>query len=68
MRVDSLTVSMELNIWDYVCKVNEWCLVGCFHREFRISTPPFALSLVACHDSHLASHSPNISYYKDFSK
>ena len=64
----NMFVIVHLYCWDHVCKVNERCLVGCFHREFRISTPPFALPLVACHDSHLASHSPNISYYKDFSK
>ena len=23
---------------EYVCKVNEWCLVVCLHREFRVST------------------------------
>ena len=23
---------------DHVCKVNEWCLVDCFHRKFRVST------------------------------
>ena len=68
--VQSLNVFVIVHLYclDHVCKVNEWCLVGCFHREFRISTLPFALLLVACHDSHFASHFPSISYYQDFSK
>ena len=24
--------------WDHVCKVNDWCSGGCFHRELRVST------------------------------
>ena len=28
----------HLYCWDHICKVNEWCLVDCFHREFRVST------------------------------
>ena len=24
----------HLYCWDHVCKVNEWCLVDCFHRKF----------------------------------
>ena len=28
----------HLFCWDHVCKVNEWYLVDCFHREFRVST------------------------------
>ena len=28
----------HLYCWDHVCKVNEWCLIDCFHREFGIST------------------------------
>ena len=27
-----------LYCWNHVCKVNEWCLVEFFHREFRVST------------------------------
>ena len=27
-----------LYCWDHVCKVNEWYLIDCFHREFRVST------------------------------
>ena len=23
--------------WDHISKVNEWCLVDCFHHEFRLS-------------------------------
>ena len=68
--VQSLNVFVMVHLYclDHVCKVSEWCLVGCFHREFRISTPPFALPLVACHNSHLASHFPNISSCQSFSK
>ena len=25
--------------WDHVCKLNEWCIVNCFHHKFRVSTP-----------------------------
>ena len=32
------TCEFHLYCWDHVCKVNEWCLVDCFHREFRVST------------------------------
>ena len=28
----------HLYCWDHVCKVNELCLVGCFHRKCRVST------------------------------
>ena len=28
----------HLYCWDHVCKVNEWCLVDCFHHELRVST------------------------------
>ena len=28
----------HLFCWDYVCKINEWFLVDCFHCEFRMST------------------------------
>ena len=31
------TREFHLHCWD-VCKVNKWCLAGCFHREFRVST------------------------------
>ena len=31
------TCETHLYCWDYVCKVNKWCLVDCFHREFRVS-------------------------------
>ena len=24
--------------WDHVCKLNEWCIVNCFHCKFRVST------------------------------
>ena len=32
------TCEFNLYCWDHVCKVNEWCLVDCFHHEFRVST------------------------------
>ena len=32
------TREFDLSCWDHVCKVNEWCLVNCFHGEFRVST------------------------------
>ena len=32
------TGEFHLYCWDHVCKVNELCLVDCFHREFRAST------------------------------
>ena len=32
------TREFHLNCWDHVCKVNEWCLVYCFYRKFRVST------------------------------
>ena len=32
------TCQSHLCCWDHVCKVSEWCLVDCFHREFRVST------------------------------
>ena len=31
------TCETHLYCWDYVCKVNKWCLVDCFHREFRVA-------------------------------
>ena len=27
----------HLFYWNHVCKVNEWCLVNCFHSKFRVS-------------------------------
>ena len=30
------TREFYLCCWDHVCKVNEWCLVDCFHREFKV--------------------------------
>ena len=30
------TRELHLYCWDHVCKVNEWCSVDCFHREFRV--------------------------------
>ena len=32
------TREFHLYCWDHVCKVNEWSLVDCFHREFKVST------------------------------
>ena len=32
------TYELHLYCWDHVYKVNEWCLVDCFHREFGVST------------------------------
>ena len=32
------TREFHLHYRDYVCKVNEWCLVDCFHHEFMFST------------------------------
>ena len=29
---------LHLYCWDHVSQVNEWCLVDCFHRKFRVST------------------------------
>ena len=38
------THEFQLCCWDHVCKVNEWCLVDCFHREFKVST-----HIMVCH-------------------
>ena len=38
--IQNLVQNMK-NSWinlDHVCKANEWCLVDCFHRKFRIFT------------------------------
>ena len=32
------TLEYHLYCWCLVCKVNWWCLIDCFHRQFRIST------------------------------
>ena len=32
------TREFRLYWWDPVCKVNELCLVDCFHRKFKVST------------------------------
>ena len=32
------TYELHLYCWDHVYKVNEWCLVDCFHRECGVST------------------------------
>ena len=32
------TCEFYLYGWDHVCKVNEWCLVDCFHCKLRVST------------------------------
>ena len=32
------TREFHLYRWDHDCKVNEWCLVDCFHREFKVPT------------------------------
>ena len=32
-----VTCEFHLYCWDHVCKVNEWCLVDCFHCNFRVS-------------------------------
>ena len=32
------TREFHLHSWHHVFKINEWFLVNCFHREFRIST------------------------------
>ena len=32
------TGEFHLHCWDYVCKVNEWCLVDCFHHQLRVCT------------------------------
>ena len=32
------TCEFHLYCWDHVCKVNEWCLLDCFHLKFRVST------------------------------
>ena len=31
-------LEFQLFCWDHTCKDNDWCLVDCFHCEFRIST------------------------------
>ena len=31
------TREFHLYFWDHVCKVNELCLVDCFHREYKVS-------------------------------
>ena len=32
------TFEFHLYCWDHFCKVNEWCLVACFHHKFRVYT------------------------------
>ena len=32
------TCEFHLYCWDHVCKVNEWCLLHCFHHKFMVST------------------------------
>ena len=32
------THEFHLYCWNYICRVHEWCLVDCFHCEFRFST------------------------------
>ena len=32
---------------DHVCKINEWCLFGCFHHKFRVSTQFIMYSIIA---------------------
>ena len=32
------TCEYHLYCWNHVCKVNEWCLVDCFHCKLRVST------------------------------
>ena len=32
------TPEFQLSCWNHTCKDNDWCLVDCFHCEFRIST------------------------------
>ena len=34
-----ITCEFNLYYWDHVCKVNEWCLVDCFHRKLRVFPP-----------------------------
>ena len=42
------TREFHLHCWDDVCKVNEWCLVDCFHCEVRVSTQ------IMVHDDDIA--------------
>ena len=32
------TCEFHLSCWNHVCKLNEWYLIDCFYREFRVST------------------------------
>ena len=32
------TCEFYLFCWDHNCKLNEWCLIDCFHFKFRVST------------------------------
>ena len=34
-----ITCEFNLYYWDHVCKVNEWCLVDCFHHKLRVFPP-----------------------------
>ena len=38
------TREFHVYCWYHICKVNECCLVECFHREFRISTQDLYLN------------------------
>ena len=33
--------------WDHLCKVNKWCLVDCFHREFMVSIQIMFITIIA---------------------
>ena len=38
MQKKKKTPEFQLFCWNHTCKDNDWCLVDCFHCEFRIST------------------------------
>ena len=48
-----LTHEFHKYCWDYVCRVNVWCLVGCFHHKFRVSCLRRAFNTTLDHFSFL---------------
>ena len=41
------TPEFQLHCWSHVCKVNEWCLVNCFHHKFRDATQKWYLIIAS---------------------
>ena len=43
--------------WDHLCKVNKWCLVDCFHREFMVSIQIMFITIIASRNAKFFSRS-----------